>query len=81
MMSRKASRYLSIFKLPPKSNWNPAVKKGTTSILVSDGDPPVLLYHLAVSVVHAMMAYGLFITVDVYQTWATVGSELLIKIH
>jgi hypothetical protein len=41
MMSRKASHYLSIFKLPPKNNWNPAVKKGTTMILVSDGDPPV----------------------------------------
>ena len=45
-------------KLPPKNNWTPDIKKGTASILVSECDPPVLLYHFVVGVVHAVKAYG-----------------------
>jgi hypothetical protein len=45
-------------KLPPKNNCTPEIKKGTASILVTESDPPVLLYHFAVGFVHAVKAYG-----------------------
>jgi hypothetical protein len=45
-------------KLPPKNNWTPEVKKGTASIIISEDDPPVLLHHFVVGVVHAVKAYG-----------------------
>ena len=31
-------------KLPLKNHWTPEIKKGTASILMSDGDPPC--YHI-----------------------------------
>ena len=44
--------------LPSKHNWTPEVKKGNSSIFVDDRDPPVIIAHFAVAVVHAVKAYG-----------------------
>ena len=45
-------------KLPPKHNWSPDVKKGTASIFIDKDDPPLLVVHLAVGIVHAVKVYG-----------------------
>jgi hypothetical protein len=45
-------------KLPPKNNWTTEIKKGMASILVTESDPPVLLYHFVIGVVHTVKAYG-----------------------
>jgi hypothetical protein len=45
-------------KLPPKNNWTPEIRKGMASILFTESNPPVLLYHFVVGVVHAVKAYG-----------------------
>jgi hypothetical protein len=45
-------------KLPTMNNWTPEVKQGTTSIIVSEDDPPVLLHHFVIGVVPAVKAYG-----------------------
>jgi hypothetical protein len=45
-------------KLPSKKNWPPEIKKGMASILVSEGGPPVLLYHFVIRLVHVVKAYG-----------------------
>ena len=44
--------------LPLKHNWSPEIKKGVTSILMNDGDPPVILVHFVVAVVDAVKVYG-----------------------
>jgi len=58
MNSPKEMTVAEYDKLPPKNNWMPEIKKGMASILVMESDPPVLLYHFVVGVVHAAKAYG-----------------------
>jgi hypothetical protein len=45
-------------KLPAKNNWTLEVKKSFASILIGANEPPVILSHLAVGVVHHVKAYG-----------------------
>jgi hypothetical protein len=43
--------------LPPLSNWMPEFKLGTSSILAA-GNPPILLSHFVLGMVHAVKVYG-----------------------
>lgn len=43
--------------LPPRSNWMPEFKLGTSSIL-ADGNPRILLSHFVLGIVHAVKVYG-----------------------
>ncbi len=45
-------------KLPAKHNWVPEVKKSLASIVIGTNEPPVIISHLAVGVVHHVKAYG-----------------------
>ena len=44
-------------KLPPKNNWMPEVKLGTSSIL-DENNPPVMLGHFVLCVVNSLKVYG-----------------------